>query len=64
MEYLVAWFYFHFLSIFLPKVADVSAAAYICSLFHQRYADFTSLFKRSFIKLFDVINCKEEEKVQ
>lgn len=44
------------------KVADVSAAAYICSLFHQRYADFTSLFKRSFIKLFDVINCKEEEK--
>ncbi|XP_065640842.1 regulator of nonsense transcripts 2 isoform X1 [Hydra vulgaris] len=46
------------------KVSDVNAAAYMCSLFHQRYADFTVLFKQNFLKVFDCIGegCKDEEK--
>jgi len=45
------------------KVADVSAVAAMCSLFHQRYVEFTPLFKQSFGKNFEGINCKDEDKV-
>lgn len=44
------------------KVSDVGAAAYMCSLFHQRYTDFTPLLKLAIVKLFEGIHCKEEEK--
>lgn len=44
------------------KVADVSVAANMCSLFHLRYIDFMVLFKKAFPKLFQCTNCKEEEK--
>ncbi|XP_066925747.1 regulator of nonsense transcripts 2-like isoform X2 [Clytia hemisphaerica] len=44
------------------KVSDVSAVAAMCSLFHQRYAEFTPLFKKNFSKNFDGIDCKDEDK--
>ena len=49
--------------LFILKVADVSAVASIISLFHQRYVEFTPLFKKTFVKNFEGINCKDEEKV-
>ena len=51
------------MSLSILKVADVSAVASIISLFHQRYVEFTPLFKKTFVKNFEGINCKDEEKV-
>lgn len=51
------------MNIFYSQVADVSAVASIISLFHQRYVEFTPLFKKTFVKNFEGINCKDEEKV-
>eukprot|EP00794_Sanderia_malayensis_P006104 gene6104-6808_t len=44
------------------KVSDVNCAALVCSLFHQRYHEFTPLLKKVLMKNFDAINCKDEEK--
>lgn len=44
------------------KVADVGAVAALCSLFHQRYVEFTPLFKQCFSKNFEGINCKDDDK--
>lgn len=45
------------------KVADVGCVALLCSLFHQRYSEFTPLLKSVIEKSFENINCKDEEKV-
>jgi len=44
------------------KVADVGCVAHLCSLFHQRYVEFTPLLKTLMEKSFDNINCKDDEK--
>lgn len=44
------------------KVADVGCVAHLCSLFHQRYAEFTPLLKSQIEKSFENINCKDDEK--
>ena len=47
-----------------PQVADVGCVARLCSLFHQRYSEFTPLLKKLVEKLFENISCKDEEKVR
>ena len=41
----------------------MAVASHMCSLLHQRYAEFMGLFRKDFPKVFNCIDCKEDEKV-